>query len=127
MRAQYAAMAPIELAPGVPATLVLGYPTAIRILQDPEHFPADPRTWQRTIPAGSPIRPAMKWCPNARRSTGAEHRRYRRTYTGSIARIDLHALHDIVASITAPLINGCCTTGSADLTAEYTFPSDSRW
>lgn len=122
MREKYGSMAPIELAPGVPATLVLGYHTAIRILQDPEHFPADPRTWQQTIPADSPIRPAMEWCPNARRSTGAEHRRYRRTYTSSIERIDLHSLHGTVASIATPLINEFCETGAADLTAEYIFP-----
>lgn len=122
MREKYGSMAPIELAPGVPATLVLGYHTAVRILQDPEHFPADPRTWQQTIPADSPIRPAMEWCPNARRSTGAEHRRYRQAYTDSVDRIDLHSLHNTVASIATPLINAFCETGSADLTAQYVFP-----
>ncbi len=122
MRAKYGSMAPIELAPGVPATLVLGYHTAVRILQDPEHFPADPRTWQQTIPADSPIRPVMEWCPNARRSTGTEHRRYRQAYTDSVDRIDLHSLHSTVAAIATPLINDFCETGSADLTAQYVFP-----
>jgi cytochrome P450 len=122
MREQYGSMAPIELAPGVPATLVIGYHTAIRILQDPEHFPADPRTWQQTVPADSPIRPAMDWCPNARRNTGTAHRRYRQAYTSSIDRIDLHALHGTVAAVATPLINGFCATGSADLAAQYIFP-----
>ncbi|OQS12970.1 cytochrome [Nocardia donostiensis] len=122
MREKYGALAPIELAPDVPATLVIGYHTAVRILQDPEHFPADPRTWQQTIPADSPIRPAMEWCPNARRSTGEEHHRYRETYTSSIDHIDLHSLHNAVAAVATPLINNFCETGSADLTAQYVFP-----
>ncbi|MGW5514809.1 cytochrome P450, partial [Nocardia africana] len=33
----------------VAATLVLGYYTAVRILHDPEHFPADPRPWQQSV------------------------------------------------------------------------------
>ncbi|WP_040793734.1 hypothetical protein [Nocardia paucivorans] len=32
-------LAPVELAPGIPATLVIGYYTAVRILNDPERFP----------------------------------------------------------------------------------------
>nr|WP_308212339.1 hypothetical protein [Nocardia zapadnayensis] len=42
MRAEFGDLAPIELAPGVPATLVLGYHTAVRILHDTEHFPTAP-------------------------------------------------------------------------------------
>ncbi|NUS92759.1 MAG: cytochrome P450, partial [Nocardia sp.] len=34
MRAGWGSLAPVELAPGVPATLVLGYSTAVRILND---------------------------------------------------------------------------------------------
>jgi hypothetical protein len=41
MRSRYGSLVPVDLAPGVPATLVIGYRTAVRILHDPEHFPAD--------------------------------------------------------------------------------------
>jgi hypothetical protein len=50
MRRRYGALVPVDLAPGVPATLVVGYRHALRILHDPDHFPADPRRWQETVP-----------------------------------------------------------------------------
>ncbi|MEV5838348.1 cytochrome P450 [Nocardia sp. NPDC052112] len=122
MRSQYGSIAPMELAPNVPATLVLGYHTALRILNDPDHFPADPRTWQQSIPDDSPIRPMLEWRPNALRNSGAAHARYRQTYTASIDGIDLHALHFTVEKIATPLINSFCAAGSADLISQYAFP-----
>ncbi|WP_254190883.1 cytochrome P450 [Nocardia noduli] len=115
-------MAPIEVAPGVPATLVLGYQTALRVLNDPDHFPADPRGWQDSIPADSPVKPMMEWHPNALRNSGAAHTRYRQAYVGAIDGIDLHALHAKIETIAVPLINAFCTTGSADLVSQYAFP-----
>ncbi|MEU7768372.1 cytochrome P450 [Nocardia sp. NPDC049190] len=122
MRTEYGSMVPIELAPDVPATLVISYHAAIRILNDPDHFPADPRMWQETIPADSPVRPAMEWRPNARRNTGEAHHRYRQAYTDAVAEIDLHALRSTVEKIATPLINDFCESGSADLIAQYAFP-----
>ncbi|WP_245650602.1 cytochrome P450 [Nocardia harenae] len=122
MRDKYGSMAPIELAPGVPATLVLGYQTAVRILNDPEHFPADPRAWQESIPPDSPVKPMLEWRPNALRNSGQAHLRYRQAYTAAIDGIDLHALHATVEQIAVPLINQFCTAGSADLIAQYAFP-----
>ncbi|WP_405159479.1 cytochrome P450 [Nocardia sp. NBC_01499] len=122
MRRQYGSLVPIELAPDVPATLVVGYQAALRILNDPEHFPADPRTWQQHIPDDSPIKPMMEWYPNALRNSGAAHARYRQAYTAAIDGIDLHALHSTVEQIAIPLINTFCETGSADLVTQYAFP-----
>lgn len=122
MRQQHGSLVPMELAPNVPATLVIGYRTALRILHDPDRFPADPRTWQQSIPHDSPIKPMMEWHPNALRNTGAAHARYRQTYTASIDGIDLHALHDTVEKIAIPLIDSFCAAGSADLVSQYAFP-----
>lgn len=122
LRSRYGAMAPMELAPNVPATLVLEYHTALRILNDPEHFPADPRVWQQTIPTDSPIRPMLEWRPNALRNSGQAHARYRQTYASAIDGIDPIALHATVGKIAGLLINGFCTAGSADLLSEYAFP-----
>ncbi|WP_067856386.1 hypothetical protein [Nocardia shimofusensis] len=36
MRERFGSLAPIWLAPGVPATLVIGYWTALKIMHDPE-------------------------------------------------------------------------------------------
>ncbi|WP_137354231.1 cytochrome P450 [Nocardia farcinica] len=122
MRARYGSLAPVELAPGVPATLVIGYGTALRILNDPEHFPADPRTWQKTVPADCPILPLLEWRPMASRSTGAEFVRYRQAITASIDQVDLYAMHDIVEEVAVPLINAFCQDGHADLIRQYVFP-----
>ncbi len=122
MRRRFGPMAPVDLAPGVPATLVIGYRTAVRILNDPEHFPADPRYWQRTAPADSPIMPMLEWRPNALRSAGNEHIRYRQANVAAIRAVDLYALHDTVERIAIPLINAFCASGSADLMAQYAFP-----
>ncbi|GAB3205913.1 hypothetical protein GCM10027262_12980 [Nocardia tengchongensis] len=57
-------MVPIELASGIPAILILGCCEALRILGDPEHFPADPRAWESSIPEGCPVMPIMEWGPS---------------------------------------------------------------
>ncbi|WP_227983781.1 cytochrome P450 [Nocardia spumae] len=122
MRRRYGSLVPIELSPGVPATLVIGYHTALRILNDPEHFPADPRSWQDSVPEDCPVRPMMQWYPNALRNSGNTHLRYRQAYTAAVDGIDLHALHTTVEKIAVPLINGFCESGSADLVSQYAFP-----
>jgi cytochrome P450 len=122
MRTEFGDLAPIELAPGVPATLVLGYQTAVRILHDSEHFPADPRTWQTTVPPESPVLPMMRWHPAARHSTGPDHQRYRQASKDSIDAVDGHAMHMIVEELAAPLINGFCESGTAELVGDYARP-----
>ncbi|MGQ4599716.1 cytochrome P450 [Nocardia sp. R6R-6] len=122
MRRRYHSLAPVELAPGVPATLVIGYATAVRILNDPEHFPADPRVWQQNIPTDCPILPLLEWRPIASRSTGADFARYRQAITASVDGVDLYTLHDIVEKIAIPLINSFCQDGRADLVSQYVFP-----
>ena len=122
MRQRYGSLVPIELAPDIPATLVIGYEAAIRILHDPDRFPADPRTWQTSIPADSPVKPMMEWYPNALRNSGELHQRYRQAYVEAIDSIDLHDLHRTVERIATPLINTFCESGSADLVTQYAFP-----
>ncbi|MFI6867620.1 cytochrome P450 [Nocardia sp. NPDC050406] len=131
LRRQYGSLAPVDLAPGVPATLVLGHQTALRILNDSEHFPADPRIWQQSVPSGCPILPMMEWRPNALRSSGHEHHRYRTANVNALATVDLHGMHEVVERIAVPLINGFCTGAGnsryhtmayADLLAQYIYP-----
>ncbi|RJO68421.1 cytochrome P450 [Nocardia panacis] len=122
MRRKYGSLAPIELSPGVPATLVVGYRTALQILNDPDHFPADPRAWQQDIPADCPVLPMMGWRPLASRSAGTDFLRYRQATTAAIGQVDLFALHDIVEEIAIPLVNTFCERGKADLLQQYVFP-----
>ncbi|MBP2193193.1 cytochrome P450 [Nocardia goodfellowii] len=122
LRRTFGPLAPVELAPGVPATLVLGYHEAVRILNDPEHFPADPRAWQDTIPDDCPVKPMMMWYPNVLRNSGVTHLRYRQANVSAIEGVDLHTLHAIVERDAIPLINTFCESGEADLVTQYAFP-----
>ncbi|MCU1644159.1 MAG: cytochrome monooxygenase, partial [Nocardia sp.] len=130
-RSSYGPLVPVELAPGVPATLVLGYTTALRILNDPEHFPADPRIWQRSVHVGCPILPMMEWRPNALRSSGYEHSRYRVANVSALDTVDLHGMRAVVEQIAVPLINEFCSgngddvhrsMASADLLGQFIYP-----
>ncbi|WP_280443936.1 cytochrome P450 [Nocardia brasiliensis] len=122
MRQQHGDLVPVDLAPGVPATLVIGYRLAVQILHDPDHFPADPRRWQRDIPSDCPVLPVLEWRPNALRNSGTEHHRYRQANVAAIEAIDLHALHDTVERIAIPLIDAFRPTGTADLIQQYARP-----
>ncbi|WP_433635217.1 cytochrome P450 [Nocardia sp. CA-120079] len=119
---KYGSLVPVELAPRVPATLVIGYYTAVRILTDPEHFPADPRAWQDTIPADSPVKPMLEWRPNALRSAGLPHALYRGANTAGLDGVEPHRLRDQVIATTTPLINKFCRAGKADVIVDYARP-----
>ncbi|MEU4840620.1 cytochrome P450 [Nocardia testacea] len=122
MRQRFGSLAPVELAPGVPATLVIGYHAALRILHDPDHFPADPRVWEQSVPADCPVRPMMEWRPNPIRSAGSEHTRYRSAAAAALGKIDLHRLHATVEQVAIPLINSFCEVGHCDVVSQYALP-----
>ncbi|WP_406231022.1 cytochrome P450 [Nocardia sp. NBC_01009] len=122
MRRHHGSLVPVEVAPGVPATLVIGYREALHVLGDPRHFPADPRVWQSTVPADCPVLSMMEWQPNASRTAGEEHARYRRANTDSLDKIDLYALRGAVERTAAALIDSFCESGSADLLSQYAVP-----
>jgi len=122
MRERYGSLVPVDLAPGVPATLVIGYRTALGILNDPERFPVDPRSWETTVPADCPVLPVFRWRPNASRNSGYAHTRLRQATTAAVEGVDLHAAHAIVERTALPLINGFCEAGSADLVTQYVAP-----
>ncbi|GAA5043081.1 cytochrome P450 family protein [Nocardia callitridis] len=122
MRREFGSLVPVELAPGVPATLVVGYHTALRILNDPDHFAPDSRVWQQDIPKDCPILPMLEWRPAAIRSTGQAHTRYRQAVVAGLDGVDLFALHGTVEQIAIPLINSFCASGTADLISQYAFP-----
>lgn len=122
MRRAHRSMVPVDLAPGIPATLVIEHAVAVRILNDHEHFPADPRTWQKEVPTDCPVLPIMEWRPIPNRSTGEAFRRYRSASLAALTDVDLHGLRAAVTDLATPLINSFCETGRADLLLQYAFP-----
>ncbi|NNH68817.1 cytochrome P450 [Nocardia uniformis] len=122
MRSEYGSLVPVEIWPGVPATLVINYATAVRILGDPNHFPADPSTWQKSVPAGCPIMPMVEARPNAIRTSGAAHTRYRTALNDALAGIDLYTVRSMVDRSAIPLVNTFCADGKADVLSQYALP-----
>ncbi|MCX4097740.1 cytochrome P450 [Nocardia sp. alder85J] len=120
----------VELSPGVPAALVIGYRTAVEVLNKPESFPADPREWQKTVPRSCPLLPMLEWRPNALRSTGIEHTRYRLATQAALAGVNLHRLRgQVIAGSTAAIREFCGrgltnrVRGHADLVNDYALPT----
>lgn len=122
MRQKYGSLAPVYLAPGIPATLVIDYRTALTIVHDPDHFPADPRMWERGVPDDSPVKPMLEWRPNALRNDGATRERYRAATTAAINGVNPYRLRSVIEQIAIALVNDFCTTGTADLVSQYAFP-----
>jgi cytochrome P450 len=116
---QQGPIAPVDLAPGVPANLVVSYGTALEILRNPSTFPKDPRGWQQHAPKDSPVLPLMQYRPSCRQADGHVHARLRGAVTDSLARVDPTALRGYVERSADTLINRLGPTGSADLISHY--------
>lgn len=116
---EHGVVAPVELSPGVPASLVTGYEAALGVLRDPTTFPKDPRGWQKTVPDDCPVLPMMMYRPNCRHADGAAHSRLRAAVTDSLARVDTFALRGYVENAADTLIAKFAAKGAADLVADY--------
>lgn len=116
-------VAPVELAPGVDATLVTDYATALHLLQDNAAFRKDARHWrdfnEGLIAPDSPVVPLLAYRPNAMFSDGAEHLRLRQAITDAMARVDSRRLAGSTEQISDYLISQFAARGSADLMADY--------
>jgi cytochrome P450 len=122
LRAQGPA-APVELAPGVNATLVTGYETALRVLQNPQIFARDSRRWkdlnEGRISLDSPVLPMMAYRPNCLFTDGAVHLRLRKAVTDSLDRLNITRIRRDVEPIAAYLIDQFSERGRADLIHDY--------
>ncbi|MEV5707324.1 cytochrome P450 [Actinoallomurus sp. NPDC052274] len=111
--------APVELAPGVPGTLVIGYQAALDVLRDPIRFPKDPRRWQANVAPDCPLLPMMGYRPNALFTDGAVHTRLRSAVTASLAQVDSNVLRGWVETTADSLIARLAHVGQMDLISEY--------
>jgi cytochrome P450 len=116
-------VAPIELAPGVEATLVVQHEAALRVLQNPALFARDSRHWtalqEGRVPLDSPVLPMMAYRPNCLFTDGTEHLRLRKAVTESLGRLNASRLSRDVERISDYLIDQFIERGSADLLGEY--------
>jgi cytochrome P450 len=112
-------LAPVRIAPGIDALLVTDYQAAVDLLRDTHTFTKDPRAWQATVPADSPVLPMLGYRPTALFSDGDVHARYRDAINDSLALIEPHVLRAEVARVARQLIREFAATGSGDLVAQY--------
>ncbi|MEU3614620.1 cytochrome P450 [Streptomyces sp. NPDC006872] len=119
----YGPTAPVEITPGVEATLVTDYATALQLLQDSGSFRKDARRWrdlnEGRIAPDNPVLPVLAHRPNCMYSDGAEHLRLRQSITDSMSRIDPMRLSQSVERISDFLISQFAERGSADLIGSY--------
>ncbi|MFF0200853.1 cytochrome P450 [Streptomyces sp. NPDC005017] len=119
----YGPTAPVEIAPGVEATLVTDYATALHLLQDSTSFRKDSRRWrdlnEGRIPADSPILPVLAYRQNCMFTDGAEHLRLRQAVTDTMARVDTRKLSQSTERVAEYLIGQFSQRGSVDLLGDY--------
>ncbi|WP_264349500.1 cytochrome P450 [Streptomyces milbemycinicus] len=119
----YGPVAPVELAPGVHASLATGYATALEILRSPDTFARDPRRWEAladgTVPMDSPIVPLMMYRPTPMYTDGEDHERYRGAVSDTLNRLNPHTLRTYVEESADLLIDLFGPEGEAELLSEY--------
>lgn len=114
---------PVELAPGVDATLVVGHEMALRVLQNTSLFARDARRWaalnEGRVPLDSPVLAMMGYRPNCLFTDGAVHLRLRKAVTESLDRLNVTRIRRDVEPIAAYLIDKFGERGQADLIHDY--------
>ncbi|MFG3201178.1 cytochrome P450 [Streptomyces sp. NPDC048192] len=114
---------PVELAPGVEATLVVGHETALRVLQNSTLFARDAGRWKALnegrIPLDHPVLPMMAYRPNCLFTDGAVHLRLRKAVTDSLAKLNITRIRRDVEPIADYLIDQFSERGRADLLNDY--------
>ncbi|MFI6346023.1 cytochrome P450 [Streptomyces sp. NPDC050560] len=115
--------APVEIAPGVDATLVTQHEAALRVMQNPSLFVRDSRRWTALndgrVPADSPVLGMMAYRPNCLYTDGTEHLRLRKAVTESLDQLNVSRLGRDVERIADYLIDQFSERGSAELMGEY--------
>ncbi|GAA1925374.1 cytochrome P450 [Streptomyces sodiiphilus] len=119
----YGPTAPVELAPGVEATLVTDYAAALQLLQNPGIFRKDARRWrdldEGRISEDSPVLPMLAPRLNCMFTDGAEHKRLRQAVTDSLAQVDAYWLKQCSERVSRYLIAQFSSRGSADVLNDY--------
>ncbi|MFD3456181.1 cytochrome P450 [Streptomyces sp. NPDC058691] len=115
--------APVELSPGVDATLVTEHDTARRVLQNPTLFARDSRRWaalnEGRIALDNPVLPMMAYRPNCLFTDGTVHLRLRKAVTESLDKLNVSRLARDVEQIADYLISQFSERGRADLLNDY--------
>lgn len=123
LRTDHGPVAPVALAPGIDAWLVLGHRELLRLTREEQDFSHDPRRWRQLregrVPADSPILPMVGWRPALLFADGQQHRRMRAAVSDALARINGHELRRGVRATAEQLITEFAGRKEADLVSDY--------
>ncbi|MFD4474516.1 cytochrome P450 [Streptomyces sp. NPDC058471] len=123
LRAAHGPVAPVSIAPGVDAWLVIGHRELLQLTRDEQDFSHDPRRWsllrEGRVPADSPILPMVGWRPALLFADGQQHRRMRAAVSAGLAGINGHELRRTVRAAAEQVIVSFAERSEADLVADY--------
>ncbi|MFE3323575.1 cytochrome P450 [Streptomyces sp. NPDC059176] len=123
LRSAHGPVAPVVVAPGTGAWLVLGHRELLRVTREEQDFSHDPRRWsllrEGRVPADSPILPMVGWRPALLYADGQQHRRMRAAVSYALARINGHELRRSVRTAAEQLIASFAERRRADLVPHY--------
>ncbi|WP_306366136.1 cytochrome P450 [Nocardiopsis sp. CC223A] len=113
LRERHGGLVPVELGPGVPGWLLLGYKENLQVLRDQTHFSADPRPWHAD---GTPAR------SEALGHDGPGHQRLRAPIVDALAKVGTPQLVPVVERAAVHLLGRVTAEGAADLIGQYAAP-----
>ncbi|MDT3398309.1 cytochrome P450 [Streptomyces sp. B1866] len=123
LRREHGPVAPVAIAPGVEAWLVLGHRELLQLVRDEETFSHDPRRWrplrEGRVATGSPLMPFVGWRPAVLFADGRQHRRMRGAVADALARVDGHELVRSVRAAAERLVASFADRHEVDLVAGY--------
>lgn len=108
-----------EIAPGVVVHLITDYRAALDLLQDPDTWTKDTRSWLPHVPEDSPIRPLVEWRPSLFFADGDHHMHLRRVITDSFRLLDPHDVRMATFRYADMLISDFADAGTVDLVSQY--------
>ncbi|WP_338674868.1 cytochrome P450 [Streptomyces sp. SCSIO 30461] len=123
LRERHGPVAPVTVAPGIEAWLVLGHRELLRLTREEQVFSHDPRHWtplrEGRVPPDSPILPMVGWRPALLYADGQQHRRMRAAVSDALAGINGHELRRSVRATAEQLIASFAARREADLVPHY--------
>ncbi|MGW3359801.1 cytochrome P450 [Streptomyces bungoensis] len=122
MRRDHGAVVPVLLDGDIPAWLVLGYRELHQVTGDPVLFSRDSDLWNQweNIPEGWPLLPMIGHKqPSILYTVGERHRQRAAMIGNALEGVDPFELRGHAERFADELIDALCTTGGADLIAQY--------
>ncbi|MCI0383316.1 cytochrome P450 [Streptomyces sp. CNQ085] len=123
LRVEHGPVAPVALAPGARAWLVMGYGELLRVARREQEFSHDPRHWRLVhegrVTADSPLLAFFGWRPALMFADGWRHRRMRAAVADALGRVDDGELGRLVRETADRLIDSFTGRHEADLVPHY--------